>query len=223
MAVIDVIKQAVLSLDLEQPSTVFSNTDRTWLEMADVVNTAANQILNEYDWSRLIKTATITGDGSEGFQLPADYDRMVRDANLWTDGLTWNPSQQVSDFNQWLEIQSYNVETWQSRWAVFGGRLNVLPILPNGTILRYGYISNAIVNGADPTRFTADGDSFILDDRLLKYAIIWNWKKTKGFDYQAELAEYDQHLQDLRFYDRGAKQTIYSGRSWRFPTGVSFP
>lgn len=223
MAVIDIVKQAVLSLDLEQPSVLFSSTERTWQEMAEVVNTAAQQILDEYDWSRLIRTATVTGDGSGAFPLPSDYNRMVRDANLWTNGLTWNPSQQVSDFNQWLEYQSYQVDTWQSRWAVFGGELNIMPTLPTGEILRFGYISSSIVNGADATQFTADSDTFVLDDRLLKLGIIWNWKKTKGFDYQPELAEYAEDMSKKRFRDRGAPQTIYSGRGSRWPTGVNFP
>ena len=223
MAIIDIVKQAVLSLDIEQPSSLFSNTDRTSIELVETVNNAAQQILDEYDWSALIRIATVTGDGSGSFPLPDDYSRMVRDANLWTDGLTWNPSQQVSDFNQWLQIQSYQIDTWQSRWAVFGGALNIMPTLPTGQVLSFGYISNAIVNGADTTRFTADTDTFVLDDRLLKLGIIWNWKKSKGFDYQSELAEYADHMSKKRFRDRGAPQTIYSGRGYGWPTGVRFP
>lgn len=217
MTVLSVIKDVALLVDLEQPSVVYSSTDRTWLEMGAMANTCARQILEEYDWQRLIKTATLTGDGAlTAFSLPADYDRMVRDANLWGPTWTFYPSQQVGDFNQWLQLQSYAIETWEPRWAVFGGNLNIMPVMANGETLNYGYISNAIVNGADSTQFTADTDTFVLDERLLKLSMIWNWKKAKGFDFQAEAAEYSEAIGRARFKDKGAHQTIYSGRSTRY-------
>lgn len=225
MAVIDIVKSAVLKLELDQPTTLYSNTDRTWVEMAGMVNTCARQILEEYDWSRLYKVASITGNGSGAFPLPADYDRMVKDANLWGPNYTFYPSQQVADFNVWLEMQSWSIETWQQHWAVFGGQLNIMPTLPAGEVLSYGYVSNAIVTGSDPTAFTADTDEFVLDDRLLTLSIIWNWKDAKGFDFQSDLAKYEEAMSRARFKDRGARQTIISGRSagYRFPTGQSFP
>lgn len=227
MTVLDIVKQAVLVLDLDQPSVLFSSTDRTWLEMAQMVNTCVKQILEEYDWQRLIKTATITGDGvSLSFPLPADYDRMVKDANLWTPTYTYYPSQQVQDFNLWLQMQSWAIETWQPRWMLYGGNLNVMPVLPTGDTLAYGYISNALVSGADTSKFTADTDNFVLDDELLRLSIIWNWKKAKGYDFQAEAAEYAEAINRARFKDVGARQTIISGRgsgrSWN-TSGQVFP
>lgn len=225
MSALSVIQQACLVLDLETPSVVFSSTDRTWMEMAGMLNTSAKQILEEYDWSRLTKTATITGDGvASAFPMPSDYDRMVRDANLWGTSWTWYPSQQIADFNRWLELQAYDIETWQPRWSIFGGNINLLPIMASGDTLTYGYISNAIVNGSDTTQFTADTDTFVLDERLLKLSLIWNWKKAKGFDFQAEAAEYQVAMEHARFGDKGAPQTIISGRSrYRWPTGQFAP
>lgn len=226
MAVLDVIKQACLAVDLEQPSVVFSSTDRTWQEVAQMANVCARQILEEYDWRRLTKTYTITGNGLlTAFPFPADYDRMVKDANLWGSDYTLYPAQQVQDFNLWLELQSYAIETWQPRWAVFGGNVNVMPAIADQATLTYGYISNAIVNGSDATQFTADTDTFVLDERLLRLSFIWNWKKAKGFDFQAEAAEYEVAMNNARFKDVGARQTIYSGRAarGRWPTGQVFP
>lgn len=225
MTILSIVQSACLYLDLEQPNTLYSNTNRTTLELGDVANRAADQILDDYDWQRLIKTATIVADSvTSAFPLPSDYSRMVKDANLWGPSFTFYPTQQVADFNQWLALLSYDIETWQPRWGVFGGNINVLPVMSTGNNLNYGYISKNIVNGADPTKFTADTDEFVLNDELLKLAIIWNWKQAKGYDFQAELAQYAEHLERLRFRDPGARQTIISGRNFRrFPTGQSFP
>lgn len=225
MNILEIVQSAVLSIDLERPQALFSNTDRTSLELCDTANTAALQILDDYDWQRLIRTATVTGDGvGTSFPMPADYSRMVKDANLWGPNWTFYPAQQMQDFNQWLEMQSWAIETWQQRWMVFGGNLNIMPILPLSDTLVYGYITNNIVTGADPTRFTADTDTFALDDELLRLSIIWNWKEEKGFDFAADLAKYQERLEKQRFRDVGARQTIISGRNrYRWPTGQSFP
>lgn len=223
MSVLSVARDAALSLGLEQPSVLFTNTTRTWVEMISVINESARQILEDYDWQRLKKVATVTGNGVDlSFPLPSNYDRMVADANLWGPTYTYYPSQQVQDFNLWLEMQSWSMETWQQHWSVFGGDLNIMPILPLGETLTYGYISNDIVNGSQ-SEFTADTDTFTLDERLLKLSVIWNWKANKGQDYAGDLQKYEEAMNRAKFKDPGARQTIYSGRGRRWPTGQSFP
>lgn len=212
MDIIQIVQSATLSIDVDRPQALFASTDRTSLELADTVNTSALQILDDYDWQKLIRTATITGDGVEtAFPLPADYSRMVKDASLVGPNWRFYPSQQMQDFNHWLELIDYPVATWEQRWMVFGGNLNVRPIMPLGEVMSYGYISTSIVQGSDPTTFTADTDSFVLDDELLRLGIIWNWKKSKGYDFSAELAQYQQRLEMLRFRDVGSRQTLISG------------
>lgn len=218
MNILQIVQSASLSIDVERPQALFSNTDRTSLELGDTVNTAALQILDDYDWQRLIRTATITGDGVEtSFPLPDDYSRMVRDASLIGPNWRFYPTQQMQDYNHWLELLNFPIATWEQRWMVFGGNLNVMPIMPVNTPLSYGYISTSIVVGADPTTFTADTDTFVLDDELLRLSIIWNWKEAKGYDFSADLAKYQERLEKQRFRDVGARQTIIGGgRRGRF-------
>lgn len=242
MTVLSVVQGASLSLGLEYPSVLFSATTRTAMELQETANECALQILQAYDWSILKRIATFTGDGiASAFALPADYDRMVKDANIWGPSMTFYPSQQVSDFNQWVQLLSDNVETWQPRWAVFGSSvgsapnrvdLNMLPPPALAEVYSFGYISNGIAYtfgdvGPDATllrRFTSDDQVFRLSERLLKQSIIWNWKKAKGQDYAADLAEYEETMSDLTFKDTGARQTIISGRGrYRYPTGQAFP
>jgi hypothetical protein len=212
MNIIQIVQSATLSIDVERPQTLYSNTDRTSLELTNTVNTAALQILDDYDWQRLIRPATIVGDGIQtAFPLPSDYSRMVRDASLIGPNWRFYPAQQLQDYNRWLELMNYPVATWEQRWMVFGGNLNIMPIMPLDTPLSYGYISTSIVIGADPTTFTADTDQFVLDDELLRLGIIWNWKSAKGYDFSSELAQYQQRLEMQRFRDVGSRQTIIGG------------
>jgi hypothetical protein len=226
MNILQIVQSAALSLDLEIPDSVFSSTERTWREMADVCNTAALQILNEYDWSDLLRVATVTGDGAAtSFPFPADFSHMIKDANLWSPALVWYPSQQVQDFNQWLGLLTYPLAEWNTRWMMYGGELHVQPTLPAGSDLKYGYVSKAIVGGNSggsnfQDRFENDSDEFRLDDELLRLSIIWNWKEKKGFDFVADLAKYQQRLEDLRWVDVGSRQTIIGGVGRRGYYGV---
>lgn len=232
MNILEIVQSAALNLDLEIPETVFTNTERTWREMADICNTAALQILAEYDWSKLMKAKTITGDGvASSFSLPVDYDRMVKDANLWSPAIVWYPSQQVQDFNRWIGLQTFPLVEWETRWMVYGGELHVRPILPANTQLTYGYISSHIVGSSGggagtQDRFDGDTQTFLLDDELLRLGIIWNWKESKGFDFSADLIKYNQRMESVRFSDVGSRQTIVTGPTRRggwygFPGGFA--
>lgn len=212
MNILQIVQAATLSIDVDRPQVLFTSTDRTALELIDTANTAALQILDEYDWQRLIRTATITGDGVlTAFPLPDDYSRMVKDASLVGPNWRFYPAQQMQDFNHWLELMDYPVATWEQRWMVFGGNLNIMPIMPLNTPLSYGYISTSIVGGPDLSTFTTDDDTFVLDDELLRLGIIWNWKKSKGYDFSAELAQYQQRMEMQRFRDVGSRQTLITG------------
>ncbi len=214
MNILQIVQSACLSLDLERPSSLFSSTDRTWQEMQDCVNVALRQIVDEYDWQKLIRTAVVTGDGAAtAFPLPSDYSRMVKDASLIGKNWIFYPAMQMQDFNQWLELLNFPISTWEQRWMLFGGNLNVMPILPLNQTLTYGYISENVVNsnGVETAEFTLDTDTFALDDEMLRLAIIWNWKQSKGYDFQAELAKYQERYEKQRFRDVGAPQTLITG------------
>lgn len=223
MTVLSVIQSSATVLGTEIPSVVFTNTTRTWIEMQTMVNACARQILEEYDWSRLKKVATITGDDARiEFPLPDDYDRMVKDAGLWGRSFILYPTQQVADTNVWLELLSYPIAPFQPRWSLFGGNINILPPLPASTPLSYSYVSNNIVNG-DKLEFTADTDTFTLDERLLRLCLIYNWKMQKGEDYVSELQQYQDALGRATYKDTGSRQNIVTGgrRGWA-PLGLNF-
>lgn len=216
MTVLDVVKSAALRTDLDVPSVVFASTDRTMMEVGDMLNTCARQILDEYDWQALKKIGTLTGDGTvEEFDLPADYDRMTRDARLWTESAPhWNVGQISPE--GWLALDNGMNLSWRSLWTIFGSKLHIRTAPYADQDIRFFYISNAIVNGTDPQQFTADTDSFVLDERLLKLCFVWNWRKQKGFDYAADLQEYQDALAYAIGKDKGPRR-IYGNSGGYVP------
>jgi hypothetical protein len=176
MTVLQVAQRAALRCGLEVPSVFFTNQTRTWQEMQVLVNDCARQILDEYDWQALKKVATITGDGVlTEFPMPDDYDRMVRDAHMWTNFTPFWNAQQVSSVDSWLAMEESGFFSMVVPvWIIFGNLFHVRPALDTPDTLKYFYVSKFVVsdNGSPvgiSETFTADTQSFVLDERLLTH------------------------------------------------------
>ena len=56
-------------------------TDRTMVEMKQVINFTGEELSRRVDWSTLRTTTTVTGTGNPDlFSLPASYQRMIQGA-----------------------------------------------------------------------------------------------------------------------------------------------
>ena len=99
-------------------------------------------------------------------------------------------------------------------WIMIGGQIVFDPVLTSGETAKFYYLSNKIVtdeDGETKATFTADGDTFRLDERLLRLAIIWRWKQMKGLPFEVSAAEFAQALEQ-RAMREAAKGIIRGGR-----------
>lgn len=221
MTILQVVQKAALYLGLEQPSVFYTNTTRTWQEMQVVVSDCVKQILEEYDWQALKKTATILGDDvSEDFDMPADYDRMVRDAHMWTNFMTFWPGIQVGSVDTWLAMEEVGFfASPVPLWIIFDNMFHVRPVMGIGDHLSYFYISKYLVANSGSSvgiadEFTEDSQSFVLSERLLRLCIVYNWKMLKGMDYASDLQTYEDYASYLIGKDKGPR-IIREGRGQR--------
>lgn len=221
MTVLQVAQKASLQLGLEVPSVLYTNTQRTFVEMQVLMNDCVKQILEEYDWQALKKTATLVGDGiEEDFDMPADYDRMVRDAHMWTNFMTFWPGVQVGSVDTWLAMEEVGFfASPVPVWIIFDNLFHVRPVMGAGDLLSYFYISSFLVkndgsNVGTASEFSADNQSFVLDELLLRYCLVYNWKMQKGLDYAADLQTYQDRFAYNVGKDKGPR-IIQEGRGQR--------
>lgn len=225
MTILQVVQEAATVLGIDVPSLVYGSTTREMVEMQSLANEIARRIADNYDWERLKIVNQYDGDGiNEAFDLPDDYDRMLITASIWSSEWTWNLNH-ILDSDQWLEMQVIPFTFIYGNWMIFGGQYHQLPIMPVGANVKFFYISNLIVQASDLSTkalFTADDDSFLLDERLLKLGIIWQWKASKGYPYAEDMANYEKQMQIAMQRDGGSKP-IVSGRprhNWWWPGSV---
>lgn len=222
MTVLQVAQAAALRCGLEVPSVFYNNTSRTFVELQNVVNDCAKQILDEYDWQLLKKVHTITGDGETAeFDMPSDYKRMGRDAHMWTNFMPFWNGQQVGSVDSWLAMEeSEFFAAAVPMWIIYQNKFHVRPVLRDGDTLKFVYISNKIVaNAGSPApaaaSFSQDDQSFVLSERMLTNCVVYNWKMRKGMDYAADLRQFGDDFSYAVGSDKGPR-IIQEGRGSRF-------
>lgn len=233
MTVLSACQAAMVRLVGRKPQTVFSSTQQMEIEIADLATDVATDIAGSHDWRALTTIHTITGDGSTtNFALPPDYDRMVlaqriTDANNWLWGYT-----AAQSLEEWMLITSSGfTAVTPGWWIILDGQLQFSPAPPASDPARFAYVSKnfglAATGGTPISAFTADGDTFRIEDRLLTLGIIWRWKAQKGLEYAEDLANYEKAFSEKAARDSGS-QAIRKGRpvnyagtrlAWPWPLG----
>jgi hypothetical protein len=213
MSVLQVIKDVCATVGVLLPQSVFSGIagNRTMQEMLSLANEMAQRIAyDNRDWQTLRASTTIVGDGvAESFALPENYKRLMLTSNLWRGTYT-EPMTFVADHDEW--IRHNRADGWDSAigggsWTFSGGRLYLMPVLALDEVVSFAYLDKncvALASGGYGDRFIADGDSFRLDERLLKLAMIWQWKAQKGSPYAEDMGTYGDALAVAMGHDQPA-------------------
>lgn len=219
MSILSVIKEACPVLGIPTPNAVIGSIEPYAAELAALANNVAQGIaFDGHDWTRLKKLATIAGDGiSTEFALPPDYQRMLKKAQLWPSYSPFAPLTHYPDVDQWLGLTVQNYQCLNGAWTIIGDKMNIRPVPPTGATIRFPYLSNLIVKGpgANPeakATFTDNGDTFLLDERLLKLGVIWQWKQLKGQSYGEEMASYEDAMASICGADRGSNMIVTGAR-----------
>lgn len=211
MTVLSAAQDAGVLLLGRRPSSLFNAADQFGLELGALATEAATAITEYYDWQKLKLLKTYTGDASTiAFDLPADYGRMPKVAKLHSS--TWKNAsyRQARDEDEFLYLQDSLTAGTPGVWILLGGKMQIYAAMPAGETARHYYISNLIVaTGAgaagSKTAFTADTDVFVLNERLLKLALMWRWRSTKRMDYSEDMANYEIALAEEVAKDRGQR------------------
>ncbi|MEL6758228.1 MAG: hypothetical protein AAFP81_17485 [Pseudomonadota bacterium] len=221
MTVLSAIQQACTVIGLEKPDSVFGSTEREHVELADLANEIGERIAKAAEWRVLAAVETITGDAvTTAWPLPADYDRMTKDSKVWLSTYQ-TPATRISSLDDWLEREVREIDFLYNAWIIFGGNMNIKPELAVGATAKFYYQQNTFVRASDNTRkaaFDNDGDSFMLDERMLRLGIIWQWKETKGLPYAEDMTNFEM-LQSKRIAEDAGAKEIKMGRV-RLPRGV---
>lgn len=223
MTVLTACQSAAIRLVGRKPTSIFSSQDKFALELSDLVNEVAKDIAKSHDWQALIELHTITGDGTTTeFPFPTDYDRMLIHAEIIdTNFSAWGYTR-ITNLNDWIFVTERGIQTLPGNWTLFGNEFRFVPAPVSGAEATFPYIKNKIVvpaTGSDQTQFNNDGDTFVLNERLLTLGLIWRWREQKRVDATADQANFVKAFNELAGRDKGSR--IFRTGPARFPGNVS--
>lgn len=211
------MQNAGLRLIGRKPAGFFGAAGQFEAEICDWVNEVAADIVRHQDWQALQSVATLAGDGTD-FPLPDDYDRMnvvgaVQDVRNWARGYYG-----FVDINRFITEEARGFTPYPGGWIIYGDRIRFSPA-PGSNGASFPYISNAYAVGADGVRksqFTADTDSFVLDERLLTLGLVWRWRENKSLASTGDQEAFALALNQYAAKDKGSR-VLRFGSAGRAP------
>jgi hypothetical protein len=208
MTILTVVRDVCSAVGVTLPTSIFSGltTNRTMQEMLALSNEMAQRIAYDLrDWTRLKKTQTFTGNGVQtAFDLPANFKRMLLTTNVWRSTSALQPMMFVPDADQWLQRRLLNRLSAWGEWTIIGGQMLIYPVMGVGVSATFAYLDkNAIslASGGVGEAFLNDGDTYLLDERVLKLGMTWQWKAQKGAPYAEDVGTYGDALTNVMGHD----------------------
>lgn len=209
MAILPALQSAAIRLIGRKPDTFFGASGTFEMEICDLVNEVAQDIAKCQDWQALIRTTTITGDGTEtAFNLPDGYDRMlgsavVQDATNWAWGY-----HRIHDYSSFMELQARGFSPLPGGWIIAGGQIQFSPAPAPNNSAQFPYITALWAIGSNDVAkaaFTEDADTFLLTDRLLTLGLVWRWRENKKLDFTGDMEAFSKALDEIAAKDKGAR------------------
>lgn len=222
MTVLSTIQNVSAAIALDRPEAVFSSAEREHFELQVLANTAGLHIAKDYEWQALKVVGALAGDGTKtAFDLPADYDRMLKEAQLrssrYITALT-----HITDSDNWLDMEVRQFNRVAGMWTLHGGQIHIRPAPAAGEVVQFFYISSLWAKddqGTVKDGFTKDTDTFRLSEKLLELCMLWKWRAQKGLPYAQDQDNYEDAKEKLMTADKGSR-IIAIGRP-RPPRGIS--
>jgi hypothetical protein len=202
MTILSVIQRVCPVVGVAVPLTsVFSNiaNNRTMQEMVALADEMAQRIAYDHrEWTAFYQTWAIVGDGvTSTWFLPADYKRMLLKSNVWSSLNTITPLRFIGSADDWTQRRARNINDAPGEWIIGRGRFAVWPPPAVGETISLIYLDKncvALASGGNGDEFMADGDTFRLDERLLRLGMIWQWKAQKGGAYAEDLGTFSDAI-----------------------------
>jgi len=209
MSLLSICQRVVNGIGLDPVVTVASSSDVMPRQLLEHANATLEELC-EKDWPILKVPASIdTINGTPDYALPADMLRIVPRSVWYTsDNDTLRGATTSGDGANPNETRYRSGHSFR----LFKNplRLVVKPTPDVVTTIPYEYITSKPVVHIDASTgeiFTADTDTCILPERLLRMGIKWRLKHANGLDYSEDYNKYQIAVKDM-FADALALGTL---------------
>lgn len=197
MSLLTICNKLAQNVGLAATAQVITSPLREWSEAVVMSNAVGVELAQRVDFGALLKTATLTGDGTNKvFDLGPDFSRIISGIGVTSGTATVRPLTQA----EWASLTP--VEGAPRYFMLEGRNMRLWPYLATGQTAVVRYQSrNWCSNGT--ADWSADTETSLIDENLMTKGLIVRWRRQKGMPYQDYAAEYESDVSDIaRFDDR---------------------
>jgi hypothetical protein len=193
MSLLSIARDVAIEVGLSQPVSAVDNSQNA-IDLTYAIYRAGHLTAQEHDWSRLQVAGEITGDGvTAAWPLPSDFDRFSGKQRLMRQGqslYSYSPLLTPADVTYYRAVAITGMT-----YRLYRRGLNLVfdPVIITGQKVFFEYQSKSWVlpqSGMAKDRPNLDNDNFLIDEVLLTMGAVWQWRKMKKLDFEAEQQEW---------------------------------
>jgi hypothetical protein len=230
--IIDALNRIARQCSVDTPSTWAGATDDEYLAIRDdFFLETVDDILERVDLPSPIAAQTvITGDGSEDYDLPANFKRLQRDMLAVYE--TTNQRRYcipVPDDGIWTHLKElgttgveryYRLKGYEDNWTIgFYEEPTSAVSITVHYITKNWMVTNGGTQGA---AFTSDDDLLLLPRRVVELGTVMRFRDRNGLPFDTHRLQYEAELNRLS-NDRRTRRTINFGESHGMRTPWEIP
>lgn len=204
---LQLVQDAADELSLNRPGIVASSQDQDVRQLQALANALGNELVKSWEWQLLLSEYTFTTTTATQYALPSDYDRLVNDTQ-WDRTSRWPGIGPVSS-QDWAWLKGQQIASVpRYRFRILGNQFTVYPTPSSGYTYAFEYVKKNWIVAVDgvtyKSRFTADDDTHLFDDRLMVSGLKAKYLAAKGLDSTIAQQEFLERLEMCKAHDQAA-------------------
>jgi len=211
MTLLELVNEAAIDIGLPATTSVMASTDPQIKLLRRCATAEAKSLSSRHNWQALLTEqtfVTLAAAQQTTYAIPTDFDRMIPES-MFNRTINRSISGPV-DSNMWQSIQSTLVTTVYPAFRFRENFIDITPTPSAGQTVAYEYITrNWGFNTIYLSAWSADTDTYRLNDESMIQGIVWRFKKSKGLSWNDDYLVYERYVGDLIIRD-GSRPRIYT-------------
>jgi len=229
--VVEILDRVARQCSVSAPSSWVSATDPTVLELTDFLDETVEDVIDRLDLvGPMAKSYSVAGDGSEDYDLPADFYRLQRNTySVYEQTTTRRAAIPITDDGQWEYLQElgvtgayrfYRLQGYEGNWSI-----GFQDVLDSGQTAIVSYVSDRwIINGStEKADFTDAADVCLLPRRLIEAGTVMRFRRRKALFYQDVQATYEALIARYGNDSRTRRVIGFGATEMRSPFDIPVP
>jgi len=202
MSLLSICKNVLAETGWPVLSTIASNSDATAQQIFAIANGELRALSEMFSWPQLeVEYSFPTVAGQAVYLWPPDFrvlaPQSVFDKNQYYE-LKGSTGMQFWELLKYGKLSSLGRARFRVTYPLGVPGIEMTPAPTGSTGMVAVYYSKDFArdaNGASVPLYTNDGDVAKVPERYVELGVKWRFRRAKGLDYSAELAEYNNTIQ----------------------------